>query len=207
MLQLIDQTEKYLLIQPFKKKGIYLKRRGDRYLLIGNVKPYAKKLEALGYRFNADLRAWLMRPRKQSEHILQVVGKDLGMPVDMRKYAHLLKTERKTVSRNIKKDKAVEISYEEQVKGLLDSVHNEVLKKVVPILKQYRTQFEGAGNGGSDYLRESKQAIEHIKGGFNFSAIAKEIASKINAKSDKVNKERFIKNVSKAIGINIQGHV
>jgi hypothetical protein len=207
-MKLVDHSrEYYLKIQPFASQGIYLKRRGDRYILAGKTKAYADKLERKGFRFDAGIRAWLMPPRPANVYVYAIVGDALGIDVDMRKYAHLVGRQRSRKLGAMRYDRSVEINYAENLTGLLSEIKVQVHGKVIPILERFKTQFEIGGNAGAQYLQEALRELAQIRSQHDFERIAKNIASHVMAKADSVNRTRYAKRIEEATGMNVLGQI
>ena len=207
MIQLIDKSEKYLRIQPFAKQGIFLKRRGDRYILVGKTKEYAARLERNGFRFNTDLRAWLMPGCKPNVYIYTIVGDALGIPVDMRKYKHLIGTERKRKIGNFRPDRSVMAMYAGEMLDMINHIKTKFNERVMPILKRTEGQYKIGGTGETGYLRELTNMIEQIRSEYNFDHIAKTLAENVVKKSNKVNRQRFIDYVKKASRLDLSTQI
>ena len=203
MIQLIDKSEKFLRIQPFTKQGIFLKRKGDRYILVGKTKDYASKLERAGFRFNTEIRAWLRPGRKPNVYIYTIVGDALGIPVDMRKYKHLIGTERKRKIGNFRPDRSVMAMYAGEMLDMINHIKTKFNERVMPILKRTENQYKIGGNGGAGYLRELTNMIDQVRGEYNFKRAAQTIAENVVKKSNKVNRQRFINYVKEASGLDL----
>jgi hypothetical protein len=211
MIQLHDtRKEYYLKVQPFRNEGIYLKRRGDRYILVGNTKAKrngkpsaASLLEKAGFRFDTNLRAWIMPPRKADAYIYQVVGDALGIKVDMRKYHQHIGTERKRNLRPMKYDRGVMASYIEATTGLIGKLSDEIKSRILPVLKAKENQYATGGTGQAEYLEEVTNAIATIKRNLNIDHTAKTIAEAIIGKADRINRQRMEKYVNESTGLNV----
>lgn len=207
-MKLIDHDrEYYLKFQPFADTGIYLKRCGDRYILVGRTKMFKDKLERAGFRFSSEYRAWLMPPRPADAYIYTIVGATLGIPVDMRKYAHLLGRQRSRRLGHMRYDRSVEVNYEQTLIDLLFELKNKLHAEVLPILEKYQTQFQIGGSGGVQYLREILDKVHEIRSAHDFDRIAKTIAVRAMEKADKVNLIRFAKRIKDATGMDITGQI
>jgi hypothetical protein len=202
-MKLFDKEEHFLRIQPFLKQGIYLKRKGDRYILVGNTREIKGKLERAGFRFNHDLRAWLMPPRKPDQYIYKIVGDALGIEVDMRKYKHLIGKQRSRKTGHMRPDRSVSAFYMGEMLEMIDTVKARVNALIMPILKRTENQYRIGGTGESGYLKELTNAFKQIRGEFNFEQAGKTLAEMVLKKSDKVNRQRFINHIKTATGMDL----
>lgn len=196
--------EVYLQIQPFKDMRVFIKRRGDRFLLVGRTGEIKDKLVKAGFKFSTELKAWLMPPRKLGKPIYQVIGDAIGVNVDMRAYKHLLGRQKQRIMRPVKADGAVRASYQAEVNELLKDVQARVQAIVVPILQKYEGQG-GFKNTGA--LGEVMGAIKHIRANANIEGRAAMVARRVVDLNNQSNKRRFVSHVSEAMGVDITGHI
>jgi len=206
MLQLFNsKKEYYLQIQPFKDKGIFIKRRGDRYIIVGNTRDIAARLIKKGYKFDTTIKAWLFPARKQEQYIYTKLAEDIGVQLDMRKYKHLIGTEKRRALRPMKADRSTVLNYRVSLQAILDKLKQQIEIKVIPILLKHDKQY---GNTRQEsFLKEALAAIEDIKKKYNFDKTSKQIALYVVNKCDKINKSRFALRIQEATGIDVAGKI
>lgn len=189
-----SKKELWLKIQPFKSDGIFIKLRGDKYILVGNLKPIQDKLIKQGFKFDENVKAWLLPPIPANESVYKSLGDLLGKPVDMRSYSKHLNVHKQRKLRPMRMDRSVEALYKQRTIELISKLKDVSLAKAEAIYPELtKTNF------ASKIMSE----FNVVKTKYHLENVSTAIASEAMNKAERVNRERFVSRINEAMGVDM----
>jgi len=189
-----SRAELWLKIQPFKSDGIFIKMRGDKYILVGNLKAKQDSLLKQGFKFDEKIKAWILPPVPAEQSIYKSLGKLLGSPVDMRRYSKMLDLHKQRKLRPMRADRSVELLYKQRVIELISKIKDTTVKRA--------SEFYGSLTD-ANFASRIMSEFNVISTKYDLEKVSNMIAEESMNKAERVNRERFVSRINEAMGVDL----
>ena len=201
MIKLFDHNQEHFLkVQPFKSHGVFIKRKGDRFFVVGKTNGFKNRLEDAGFKFSDKHRAWLFPARYKSTRVYDVLGDALGIHIDLSKYHHILGKLKMKIVQGMRPDDGLRRNYELQLIEFIGKIKAKILPEISAVLLKYKSDYKHP-----ECLKELLHVLKSAKERYNYEAYAHKIAENVVSEGNRVNKARFATRIGEVYGNTHEG--